>query len=83
MAQKKGYCPSEETREKISKARRGICYMSEDGKQRVKASKQKRVLLGKRIYDSIQSAAEAIGDSPINLSRAIKKEWSIPVKFVE
>lgn len=83
MAQKKGYCPSKETREKISKAMRGTCHMSEEGKQRMILSKQKKVQLGKRVYDSLQSAAEAIGDSPINLSRAIKNGWSIPVKFTD
>lgn len=83
MAQKKGYCPSKETREKISKAMRGTCHMSEEGKQSMILSKQKKVKLGKKVYDSLNSAADAIGDSPINLSRAIKNGWSIPVKFID
>lgn len=62
---------------------RGTCHMSEEGKQRMILSKQKKVKLGKKVYDSLNSAAEAIGDSPINLSRAIKNGWSIPVKFID
>lgn len=83
MAQKVGYKVSEETKEKISKSRRGHSYLTEDGKNRMVASKQKKVVLGKKIYNSIKEAAEAIGDSPNNLSRAIKNKWCIPVKFYD
>lgn len=81
MAQKFGYIVSEETKQKISKTKRGHSYLTEEGKKRLIASKQKKVLLGKRIYNSLKEAAEAVGDSPINLSRAIKNGWDISVKF--
>jgi len=81
MAQKKGYVVSEETKQKISNTKRGHSYMTEDGKRRFIESKQKKVLLGKKVYDSLKEAAEAIGESSTNLSRAIKKGWSIPVEF--
>lgn len=81
MAQKIGYVVSEETKQKISKARRGRSYITEEGKKRVAASKQKKVLLGNRVYDSIKEAADAIGYSSNSLSRAASNKWNIPVKF--
>lgn len=81
MAQKKGYIVSEETKQKISNARRGHSWMTEEGKQRMIASKKKKVILGNKIYNSIKEAADAIGESPTNLSRAIKNGWFISVAF--
>lgn len=83
MAQRLGYIVSDETKKKISEARRGKNFISLKGRASIVASKQKRVQLGDKVYNSISEVAKVLGMSPNRVSRAINKNYSITLKFIE